>query len=53
MSGVSALAEVPGRIDSVFVNDDISKNGIYAVQQYTLGVPHTIIVDDYLPMKGD
>ena len=25
--------------------------GIYAVNFYTLGVPHTVIVDDYLPLK--
>ena len=53
MSAASALAEVPGRLEKIFlnVNNEVSKNGIYAVQFYTLGVPHTVIVDDYLPLK--
>lgn len=52
MAAISAIAEVPGRVDSVFVNDEISEAGIYAVQMYTLGVPNTQIVDDYLPMDN-
>ena len=52
MAAISAIAEVPGRVDSVFVNDEISEAGIYAVQMYTLGVPFTQIVDDWMPMTG-
>ena len=51
LSAISALAEVPHRIDDVFVNDEISDKGIYAMNMYTLGVPHTVIVDDYLPLN--
>ena len=51
LSAISALSEVPGRIERVFVNDDVSANGIYAVNFYSLGVPHTVIVDDYLPLQ--
>ena len=51
LSAAAALAEEPGRIESVFVNDKASKNGIYAVNFYTLGVPHTVIIDDYLPIR--
>ena len=51
LSAISALAERPGRIERVFVNDDVSANGIYAVNFYSLGVPHTVIVDDYLPIE--
>ena len=52
MSGASVLAEIPGRVEKVFLNPDntISANGIYAVNFYTLGLPHTVIVDDYLPL---
>lgn len=52
LSAISALSEVPGRIERIFVNPDneLSANGIYAVNFYTLGVPHTVIVDDYLPV---
>jgi hypothetical protein len=50
MAAVSAVAEVPGRIDDFFVTQDFSENGIYAVQMYALGVPFTQIVDDWIPM---
>ena len=30
----------------------MSPNGIYAVNFYTLGIPHTVIVDDYIPMAN-
>ena len=53
ISAASALSEVPGRVENVFLNakNEISKNGIYAVNLYTLGVPHTVVVDDYLPLQ--
>ena len=52
ISGASALAEIPGRMEKVFINPDnkLSANGIYAVNFFTLGLPHTVIVDDYLPL---
>ena len=55
MSAASALSEHPGRLEQVFLNNvnEISPNGIYAVNLYTLGVPHTVIVDDYLPMRSE
>ena len=54
IAAISALAEVPGRIDSIFVNDEISENGIYAINMWALGVPITVYIDDYLPMnQGD
>jgi len=57
LSALSALSEVPGRIERIFHNpgNELSPNGIYALKFYTLGVPHTVIVDDYLPMtkSGD
>ena len=55
VSAASALAEEKGRLESVFLNSEVSANGIYGVQFYTLGVPHTVIVDDFLPLfeEGD
>ena len=55
MSAAAALAEEKGRMESVFLNSEVNANGIYGVNLYTLGVPHTVIVDDYLPLmdKGD
>lgn len=53
MSSASALAEVPGRLESVFVNDSNAQNsaGVYAVNFHALGLPTTIVVDDYLPVE--
>lgn len=53
MAAASALAEKPGRVEKLFLNMDssINRDGIYGVNVYTLGVPHTIIVDDYLPLQ--
>ena len=51
VSAASALAEKKGRLESVFLNSSASANGIYGVNLYTLGVPHTVIVDDFLPLQ--
>ena len=52
ISAASALSEHPGRVEKMFLNtvNEISSAGIYAVNFYTLGVPHTVIVDDWLPL---
>lgn len=54
MAAASALAEKPKRLEQIFLNnqDELNKNGIYAVQLYSLGVKHTVIVDDYLPLES-
>ena len=50
ISAASALAEEKGRMESVFINDSVSAKGIYGLNFYTLGILHTVIVDDYLPL---
>ena len=49
IASASAVAEVPGRLEKIFLNKDNKLNaaGVYGVNLYTLGVPHTVIVDDY------
>ena len=34
----------------MMINDGFSENGIYAANMYLIGVPITVVVDDYLPM---
>ena len=46
----SALAEKPKRLEKIFLNHEMSQNGIYGVNLFTLGVKHTVIVDDFLPL---
>ena len=53
LAAASALAEKPGRLENTFLNNDNALNaaGIYGVNFFTLGVPHTVIVDDWLPTR--
>ena len=55
MSAAANVAEKKGRIEKVFLNTHaaLNENGIYAVQLWSLGVPHTVIVDDFLPVTYD
>ena len=54
MAAASALAEKPKRLENIFLNnsEEMNKDGIYAVNLYSLGVKHTVIVDDYLPLES-
>lgn len=53
VSALAALAEFPGRIEKIFLNNhnELSRTGIYGINLYTLGFPQTIIVDDFLPLQ--
>ena len=48
LASLTAVAEYPYAIKHMF---PIQKNnkGFYIVNLYTLGVPHSIIIDDYIP----
>lgn len=52
MAAASALAEKPKRLEMLFhgQSEFLNDKGIYAVNLFTLGVKHTVIVDDYLPL---
>ena len=52
MHGASAVAANPERIESVFLNDDLSNNGIYGLNFYVLGVPTTVLIDDTMPLDA-
>lgn len=49
MSALSAIAEKPNRVESMFLNNQIEPTGVYGVNLYALGVPHTVLVDDFIP----
>ena len=52
MSALSAIAEKPNRVESMFVDTfggEINPAGVYGVNMYALGVPITVLVDDFLP----
>lgn len=46
------MSKIPSRVENIFLNleNKLSPNGIYGVNLYLLGVPHTVIIDDYLPL---
>lgn len=50
MAAISALAEHPERVDKIMISNDFEPAGIYAMNFYSLGVPFTQIVDDYVPV---
>ena len=54
MAGASAVAELPGRIEKIWLNNSnaLSKTGIYGLNIYALGVPTTILIDEYLPLNS-
>ena len=41
-------------MEKVFLNKNntLDSEGIYAVRFYTLGVPHHVVIDDYLPLSN-
>lgn len=52
MAAASALAEKPKRLEKVFLDKSgkMRSDGLYGFNIFTLGVPHTVLVDDYLPL---
>ena len=52
MAAASAVADAdPSLVKKAFLNtsNQLNAAGIYAVDIYTLGVPHTVVVDDFMP----
>ena len=54
LAAAAAVAEKKGRIEKLFVNTEnvLNTQGIYAMNFHSLGVPHSVVVDDYLPLNG-
>ena len=52
LSAVSALAEVPGRIESLFNTKTVNKAGIYSLNLFVNGKVQEVIVDDLIPCDG-
>ena len=59
IAAASALAEVPERLESLFINPDdgatngISENGIYSVRFYALMEPIVVTIDDRAPFRNN
>jgi calpain-15 len=53
LSALSALAECPGRIESMFNTKTFNEAGIYSVNFWVNGQVKEVIVDDYIPVSPD
>jgi len=53
LASCAALAEMPGRVEKIFLNKENEQNaaGIYGLEFYRLGLPTTVVIDDWLPVK--
>ena len=50
LAAIGSFAEIPERVMNTFVNKSVNDNGIYAMNFYRLGVPNTVVIDDYLAL---
>ena len=48
---MSAFAEKPERIWNLFGTKKMNSAGIYSITLYDLGVPVSVVVDDYIPVS--
>lgn len=50
LASLAAFAEYEPRVQNTFVNTETNDKGIYAINLYRLGVPNTVVIDDYLAL---
>ena len=48
---MSALAEKPERVWKLFGTKKMNSAGIYSINMYDLGVPVSVVIDDYIPVS--
>lgn len=53
LSMVAAIAEFPKRIWNIFETHEYNSAGVYSLRLYDMGVPVSIVIDDFLPIAGD
>jgi calpain-15 len=52
LSTIAAAAEKPERVWRMFDTKTYNSAGIYSIRFYELGVPISVVIDDYLPISG-
>lgn len=52
LASIAAVAEKPERVSKLFDTKTYNSAGIYSLRFYELGVPISIVIDDYLPISG-
>ena len=53
ISCLAAMAEIPGRIESMFNTNTVNEAGIYSINFYVNGKKEEVIVDEYIPCDPD
>ena len=51
LSTLASVAEVSERIWRMFDIKTYNAKGIYSIRLYELGVPISVVIDDYLPIS--
>lgn len=49
LSAIAAVAEHPERIYNMFDQKELNSAGVYSIKMYSLGVPVSVLVDDFIP----
>lgn len=49
MSCLAAMAEIEGRVESLFNTKEVNAAGIYSINFYINGVRQEVVVDEYIP----
>lgn len=44
------VAEEQNRVQTMFLTDTLNGAGVYAAELFLLGIPITVVIDDYLPL---
>ena len=52
IAAAASVAEHAGRIEDMWLTQSYNDEGIYALNMYMLGVPTTIVIDDWIPHYG-
>ena len=53
LGALSGFAEVPERVKTRFITQEVNAAGIYLVTFFINGILSPVIVDDYWPIKYD
>ena len=46
-----SISEKPDRINDIFKIEEKNSAGVYAMKMWLLGMPITVVLDDYLPVE--
>jgi hypothetical protein len=52
LATIAAAAEKPERVWRMFDTKSYNPAGVYSIRLYELGVPLSVVIDDYLPISG-